>query len=54
VPYAVIRVRKVDRAARLIGPSRKRNMLRPKCVPVNTHLAYADRNSVASLHSISG
>jgi len=51
---AVIRVREVDRAARLTGQSRKRNMLPPKCVLANTDLACADHDSVGNRHSISG
>jgi hypothetical protein len=49
----VIPVRMVNRAAPLLGQSLKRNTMPPRCVPANTHLACADRDSAAGLHSIS-
>jgi hypothetical protein len=53
LPGAVIPARRVNRAAPLQRQSLKRNMLPPRCVPANTHLACADRDSVAGRHSIS-
>jgi hypothetical protein len=53
MPGVVIPVRKVNRVPPLHGQLLKRNMLPPRCVPANTHLVCADRDSVAGLRSIS-